>query len=39
MEITWNSAEAGKVMDVQAIYENGELKVIKRFRKKRMRIQ
>ena len=39
MEITWNSAEAGKVMDVQAIYENGELRVIKRFRKKRMRIQ
>jgi membrane-bound metal-dependent hydrolase YbcI (DUF457 family) len=36
MQIVWNSAEAGKVMEVQVTLDKGNLKVDKRFQGKKM---
>jgi len=35
MEIIWNSAEAGKVLDVQVTFDNGILKINRRFQGKK----
>jgi hypothetical protein len=37
MEIIWNSAEAGKVLDVQVTLDNGILKVNRRFQGRKLR--